>query len=95
MAGNIDDFADKIKTGNDFRLHRRRGQLIGIDTARSHFGGAISFRAIWTEAPVLQPLADRAQIPRQVLSQRLAPKLDLAQALREATAQLRAPEAVQ
>ena len=59
------------------------GGSIGIYAARSHLGSAIAFRAFWTKAPVLQPLADRAQVARHILAQRPAAELDLAQALRQ------------
>lgn len=62
MTGNIDDFADEINTGNDFRLHRRRRQFIGVDSAERDLRGPIAFGFAMADGDCYDPsLVDHAR----------------------------------
>jgi hypothetical protein len=61
MTGDIDDFADEIKTGNDLRLHRRRRQFSGVDSAEGDLRGPIAFGVAMADGDCYDPsLSDHA-----------------------------------
>jgi len=44
MAGDVDDFADEEKTGDQERFHGFAGEFARVDTASGDFGFLVAFR---------------------------------------------------
>jgi len=54
MAGDVDDFADEEKAGDESGRHGLAGELAGIDTAGGDFGFFVTFGIRRNECPVVQ-----------------------------------------
>src|SRR3981081_1587418 len=52
MTGDIDDFADEIKSRDGFGLEGLGGKFRRIDAAQRHLGGPVAFGAIGPDVPL-------------------------------------------
>src|SRR3546814_21091147 len=74
-AGDIHRLAYEIEAFYRARFHRPGGKPRGIDAACGHFRLCIAFRSCGREAPLLDPLGRRRQLPAGPVGT-LACKLD-------------------
>src|SRR5271170_1370732 len=51
MAGDVDDFADEEKAGNETGFHGFTGEFARVDTAGSDFCFFVAFRSCGRDAP--------------------------------------------
>src|SRR5450432_3073684 len=70
-AGDVDHFADEIKSRDAARLHCFRRQLARIDAADGHFGFRITLRAAWSNRPLVNESHQVFQLRRPRLHERL------------------------